>query len=606
MTTDLIFQGGAPSNERPIDLVFGEIDTTTSTQTGELHVTLPRPTFSAAGSYKSNNANRIYAGASAGWKVAAPMPAEHGAPWAGSSRAFVGVKQPWQPAYHVRIDCASPFQRVQIARLEARTAWAVAHALVISGRYVHAPMRPIHGLHSNAWIDAISLGASIVARHQEMLRRERPLTRHGYQVSSQLAAALIARSNASAKRWLAQRYPWDQARRPPAGLSSTITPVPPITPPCYTPPAQDAVELYFSTQYQAGTDLIFACKLFDLPAQLVIPYRRVYVAAHTITVTTYPGGAPVVLTDINITTDADSYCWSLSATGPVNLMDQLAPSSGAPAQIRISIDGLAWVFAVEKIGRTRQFGQARAQLAGRSTTSALDDPWAVSQTWTNTSTINAAQVLEQVLDLSGITPDWSVDDWLIPSGAWSHTGTPLSAARRLAESIGAILHSHPSQPTLQVLRRYPLMPWEWYGNAIAPDVQLPLAAVLRESYERCDAPAYNRAIVSGTTQGVLGIVTRAGTAGDVAAPMVSDPLITAQEAVLQRAQSILGPTGRQALIALDLPVLTGGTLPGVLQLNQLTEVIEPAETWRGLVRGVQVKVSGAKVRQTVTMERNLE
>lgn len=605
MATDLIFQGGAPSNERPIDLVFGDVDTTTSAQTGALHITLQQPTFSGSGAYRSNNASRIYAGAAAGWQTANPLLEEQSTPWAGSTPDFVEAAAPWQPASAQRVDAVAPYQRVQIAHTSAGAPWAASQPLDVAARCVHGPMIGIQAGHSNAWEQAISIGAERTARHQEMLRNGRPLTRHRWQVAHQLAAELISRSNASAKRWMAQRYPWDQARRPPAGKSSTITPLPPISPPCYTPPAQDAVELYFSTQYQPGTDLIFSCKLFDLPASLVIPYRRVYVAAHTITVATYPGGAPVVLTDINITTDADSYCWSLSATGPVNLMEQLAPSSGAPAQIRISIDGLAWVFAIEKIGRTRQFGEARAQLAGRSTTSALDDPWAVAQTWTNTSTINAAQVLEQVLDLSGITPDWSVDDWLIPAGAWSHTGTPLSAARRLAESIGAILHSHPSQPTLQVLRRYPLMPWEWYGNAIAPDVQLPLAAVLRESYERRDAPAYNRAIVSGTTQGVLGIVTRSGTAGDVAAPMVSDPLITAQEAVLQRAQSILGPTGRQALIALDLPVLTGGTLPGVLQINQLTEVIEPTETWRGLVRGVQLKVSGAKVRQTVTMERNL-
>jgi hypothetical protein len=88
--------------------------------------------------------------------------------------------------------------------------------------------------------------------------------------------------------------------------------------------------------------------------------------------------------------------------------------------------------------------------------------------------------------------------------------------------------------------------------------------------------------------------------------MVTDALATAQEAVLQRGQAILGAAGRQALIALDLPVLTGGTLPGVLALNQLTEVVEPTETWRGMVRAVQVKASGAKVRQTVTFERHLE
>jgi hypothetical protein len=43
----------------------------------------------------------------------------------------------------------------------------------------------------------------------------------------------------------------------------------------------------------------------------------------------------------------------------------------------------------------------------------------------------------------------------------------------------------------------------------------------------------------------------------------------------------------------------------VLQLNQLLEVVEPAETWRGLVRSISLSVGMPTVRQTVIVERHL-
>lgn len=603
---DLIFEEPMPGNPRPLDLVFGALDSSTSAQTGAISVTLPLPTVAIVADYDHNNAQRMYAGAQAVWQVATPLDGGLGTGWGRAASIEHTTALPAAPATPLRVEVRAPYEPVARIAVDKAVPWAPGSPRQVEAAAPHADMlRHERPQAAAPWSPGIARRAEASPSHADMLRHVRPSKGYTWEQARRQTTELLARTGASARRWVSQQYPWEQARRPPAGITIILPPEPPEPERCYTPPAGDAVELYLGTPWTPGTALYFSCRDFDLPAALAIPYRKVYVSAHTITVVTHPGGDPVTLFDPTISTDADAYCWSLSATGPIGLMDQLAPSAGAPAQIKITIDGLQWVFAVEKIGRTRAFGQLRAQISGRSVTCALDDPWAVSQTWLNPTQTLAAQIVDQALDLSGITAEWNVDDWLIPSGAWSHAGTPLSAIRRVAESIGAIVHSDPLRPVLQVLRRYPLLPWEWNGAAVAPDVQLPLAAVLRESYERRDAPAYTRAIVSGTTQGVLGIVTRAGTAGDLSAPMVTDPLITANEAVLQRGSAILGATGRQALIALDLPVLTGGTLPGVLQLNQLTEVIEPTETWRGLVRGVQLKAAGAKVRQTVTFERHL-
>ena len=63
---------------------------------------------------------------------------------------------------------------------------------------------------------------------------------------------------------------------------------------------------------------------------------------------------------------------------------------------------------------------------------------------------------------------------------------------------------------------------------------------------------------------MLGQVTRAGTAGEVLAPVVVDPLITEAAAARQRGLAVLADTGRQIEVSLRLPVLaaTGIIEPG--------------------------------------------
>jgi hypothetical protein len=548
----------------------------------------------------------MYGGAASAWQTAQPLADSTASGWTYAGRAEHGAGLPWRHTAPRALEVAAGHQRTPRLQTAAGMPWRTGSARRVEAAARHQDrLRHIRPQSGGAWRNGLPRRADLAAPYAERLRTVRPQSGGTWRNAVPRARELLSPTGPAIPRQIGSVLPWQTARRPPPGLTILPPIEPPIDTSCYTPPRANAVDLYLGSAWLPGTALYFSCAEFELPPELAIPYRRVYMIAHTITVTTYPGGDPVPLFKPTISTDADSYCWSLSATGPLSLLDQLAPSAGAPAQIRITVDGISWIFAIDKINRTRAFGQLRTQITGRSVTSALDDPWAARSTWTNTNQILAAQIVDQALDLTGITAELQVDDWLIPAGAWSHEGTPLSAVRRVAESIGAIVHSDPLRPVLQILPRYPLMPWEWYGAAVAPDVQLPLAAVIRDGYERRDTPAYNRAIVTGTTQGLFGTVTRAGTDGALLAPMVTEALATAGEAVLQRGRAVLGAAGPQALISLDLPVLTGGTLPGVLPLNALTEVVEPTETWRGMVRGVQVSIDGARVRQSVTLERHL-
>jgi hypothetical protein len=399
--------------------------------------------------------------------------------------------------------------------------------------------------------------------------------------------------------------PWGLASRPNGGIY-TEPPVPPQPERCYTPPHGLAVELLLADRWFGPSSVLrFRCRDFSLPAQFIVPYREVYVALHTLSAVRLPDLTPITLHSCTLSTDADSFGWTLSGVGDAGLMTLLEADANGPAQISLTVDGLPWAFVVERLGRTRQFGQTRTQISGRSLPALLGAPYMRTQSWSNSAAVTAAQVIAQALDLTGITADTSlIDDWLIPAGAWSHSGPPLSAVQRVAESIGAIVASDRMNPVLRLLPRYPLMPWEWDGAAVAPDVQMPLASVVRDSIESRNAPAYDRVIVSGESQGVLGVVTRTGFGGTLPAQMVTDALITAQAAVVQRGRAVLGAGGRQSLITQELPILTGGQLPGVLDVNHLVEVVEPGETWRGLVRSVTVTAGYSTVRQSVTLERH--
>jgi hypothetical protein len=206
-----------------------------------------------------------------------------------------------------------------------------------------------------------------------------------------------------------------------------------------------------------------------------------------------------------------------------------------------------------------------------------------------------------VLTLNGVPLGWGVawglTDWEVPAGAWAHRGSYVSALARIAEAGGGYLQPHPTDLQVRVLPRYPAPPWQWAG--LTPDVELPAAVTVRESIEWRSKPVYNRVFVSGTSHGVLGQVTRAGTAGDAVAPMVTDPLITHVDAARQRGRAVLADTGPQELVGLRLPVLPA---TGVIAPGTLVRYVDGDEQRLGLVRSNELDVRLPEVWQTIGVE----
>jgi hypothetical protein len=219
----------------------------------------------------------------------------------------------------------------------------------------------------------------------------------------------------------------------------------------------------------------------------------------------------------------------------------------------------------------------------------------------NSQERTAQQLMQDVLQTNGVTlgwaVDWRIEDWLVPAGAWSHQGSYMTACTTIAAAAGAFIQPDPVSKLLRVRKRVPVKPWELSGAT--PDIELPLAAVVKESVNWIQLPSYNSIHISGSSiGGVNGHVRRTGSAGDMEAPMIVDALITSEIAVRQRGIAELANTGPSAVYSLAFPVfpevgiIDPGTVIRYVDTHNLT----------GIVSGVSIATQGSTVRQTIEFQ----
>jgi hypothetical protein len=408
---------------------------------------------------------------------------------------------------------------------------------------------------------------------------------------------------------------FQDAQVPPAGI--TTWPTPPVVPPPYW-----GTVLLFQCPPLAYPSLVFGvqpCYPVTPGAPFQILPARFYMTTHSIYAQRLPDLADIPIFSATVSADSGSYCWSLSASGPASLFELLAPIDGLPAQLRLTLDGMPWVFAIDRISRSARFGQTSVSVQGRSVTALIAAPYLRSESRVESDDKTAQQLALINLTNTGVSLDWGTGagalanagliDWFVPAGAYSRQGTALEAVSRIVQAAGGYLQSHRSDPVL--LARHPYgqrtgdvsgAPWDW-GTGSA-DIELAPDALITESVQRQDGPDINAVYVSGTTHGVLALVRRSGTAADKLASMVTDSLITHADAARQAGLAILGAAGHKYAVTLDLPVLTGAGQPGVIDVGQLVQV-NAATPWRGRVRGVSVSAKQPSLRQTITLERHI-
>jgi len=443
------------------------------------------------------------------------------------------------------------------------------------------------------------LSRSTPAKTQDALRHAR--SRIVGRASNALPLSIQRQSMARIGMpvWRACAGEWQDAVRPKPGQT------PPLTPPvdlCYTP----SPHIVFSQPWAADGHLLFLCErggpVDPPPATVIIPVRSVYMIINQSTSLVIAAtGQPIEAAGLQVSIDADSWAWNWSATVPAAYLPILTTTYGDAVELLGNIAGTAFLLSVERIQRSRKFGRATLSISGRNRSAWLASPYATEKTTANAEARTAQQLMAAALTENGVSLgwdlDWQIADWTVPGGIWSYYGAPIDACTDVASAVGAYIQSHRTDQVLHVLPRYPSAPWAW--NTLTPDIELPEDVVTVEDIEYLDKAAYNTVSVSGQSGGLQAHVTRAGTGGNRAAPMVSHPLITHDVAARQRGLSILGGTGRQRMITLSLPVLqeTGIILPGTL-----VRYIEQGTIHVGITRSVSASDNFPQTTQKLILE----
>jgi hypothetical protein len=370
----------------------------------------------------------------------------------------------------------------------------------------------------------------------------------------------------------------------------------------------------------------FACPQLDHPGnQVPVPFGRAacyfawpkprrYIVLNSAAVVRLPERTPIPVSAVSLSSTIDDAFWTVGLTlaDPAALA-YLLPDGDGLKVVEINLNGHVWTASIESHTRNRRFPTTGISVSGRSQACTLDAPYAQLRSLVSDADAQAQSLAEAELDLSGITLDYDTLTWLVPAGAWRYDGaTPIGAVKAIAAASGAVLQSHPWDTELRIAPRYPVSPWLW--NATAPAKQIHDDMIYEDTLRVVSRPLFNYVLVSGEQVGVSDEILREGSAGDVRATMVVDPLIVEHDVAAERGRNVLCDRGEQAQIDLTIPLYPASApeMPGLvlpLQLVQVHEVV----AWKGLAVGVQIEAqvrqggngaSALVIDQRITLERH--
>lgn len=601
-STDLLFAQRLDTT-RPVDLVFGaagggDVVVLSATLSAPLRVLAPV----IVADYDSNVSRPFVSGCATIFTETERRRSGAAVSMQQADRAGAFSSGSWGDADPIRASNSSSSGDLSRGGDFQSGAWSDADSLrATSGAGWKSFARD--GLHSGSlWARAEPMpGVSAESRHRVALpiRVTRPI-RHGDGIL--LPRSMSPRWDTAVRSGSWKRVPWGESWRPRPGVSPAPSDNggPEPKPPCYTP----TTDLLFWEKFAEGhrADLLFRCPETPVSGTVVVPILEVYIVLNDATLRRIDNGLDLPATSMSLSIDADSWTWGFSASLPAASLDSLERgSSRAPVELEATINGIAFRVLVESISRERTFGRASISVKGRGIAATLDDPYAPILSFGNTEARTAQQLAGDALTLNGVGLGWSLDwrltDWLVPAGVWLHNGTHIGALNTIAKAAGGYVQAHRTSKTLRVLPSFPYVPWDW--GSLPVDYEIPAAVATREGIEWIERPGYNRVHVSGQSAGILGVVTRAGTAGDILAPMVTDSLITHADAARQRGRSILSDTGTKAVVTLRVPVLPE---TGVIEPGKFVTYHGGDESRVGLVRAVDVSIDYPSVWQTLRLD----
>ena len=326
--------------------------------------------------------------------------------------------------------------------------------------------------------------------------------------------------------------------------------------------------------------------------------RSYYIIMNTVSLKRVADGVAIPIMGLEIGTDLDSWCWTLSATLRREIdLDLVRPTGGAPVEVEASINGNVWRFVIESYGHDRTYGSRSYSISGRSLSAYLADPYSLPSSLLQTSQLTAAQLADAALADTGFAASFGLTDWLVPANVYSVTSqTPMQQLLTIAAAAGGTVQSAMSATTISLLPWYATMPWEW--GAATVDAVLPSYQSKRTSFEA--RTQYSGVYVSGQNQGVMCLVKRSGTDGSDQPQMITDSLITATEAGLARGKRILADSGPRSVVSITAPLFDD---PGLLKPGMLIDVVDGSTTWRGLVTRCGISAQRPTVTQNIDVLR---
>lgn len=492
--------------------------------------------------------------------------------WRGMAAEACAV---WQPGQAQSPSTSAEFGATGPLRTEACAVWEPGKRLRTK---ISAPWQDTQPVHTGACIGWIDL-----------LRTERPIQCGIYQEAALLTHHWHSGYTHARRAWREYCWAWEQGalREGWGGAIVFPEPVEPTPDPC---------------RLVGQADLTLR-QCIDQPGSRTryIPALRVYFVSNDIHLIRVSDSLELPALSLSLSIDNDNWGWQFQAELPANQLANIQSAAG-PIEVKAQVNTYSWRFLVEQIRRSRSFGKSRISLSGRSLAARLDAPYVGPVNRKNTIDLNATQVLDDLLKENGVsigwTVDWQLTDWLISAGAWSHAGTYLAGVKKVAEAAGAVIQADRSGQTLHLLSRYPTAPWDW--STAGPAYSVPETIITTEGIEWLEKPTYNAVYVSGESLGVLGHVVRTGTAGDLAAQMVTHPMITAEAAARQRGVAILADTGRQQNITLSMPL--DPTTYGIGLMTPAMLIEYGSAATRGMVRSTRIEAKLGSVRQSITLE----
>jgi hypothetical protein len=349
---------------------------------------------------------------------------------------------------------------------------------------------------------------------------------------------------------------------------------------------------------------------------LFTPIQKVYYMLNSAFIKRLPGNEDIEFESVNISIDRNSWTWSFDITiSSKDYLDLIKPSGSTLVDIQININGWQWTCRVEDWSESISFGRRSWSVSGRSPSVELGEPYFVEPSFSNIEE-HGGQIVDRILSGTGWSANWDYDEfnpyteWLIPASALNlYDSSKIHQMQTIIQSVNAFVQTNADTDDSQeflIKPKYWKNPWKWSSD-IVPAVMLNDSVCHEIGRSNKIIKTVNSVIVSGDNQGIIVDAVKDGTAGDMAAPMDINSLITTQDAGRERARHIIGNSGFWINHSMRLfSLMPPGQAPGLLLPGTFIQMSETGLTpWIGQTTGVMIIAqwnNGLNVSQTIEVE----